>query len=337
MGRNLSYIDRLKLEVLLNKGFSKRQIADYLGCCLATVYNEIKRGQYVKVSTLLEPVSSYSADIAQQKYRYNATAKGKPLKLGKRYDFVEFIEVMVIDRHFSPAVALQLWRQQSEFSVSLTTLYRYIDRGYFPHLENRHLPEKVLRRVRRGSVRAAKRPAAGVSVERRSPDVAARASFGHWEMDTVVGKASGKGQALLVLTERLSRYEIIVKLRDKTASSVVRAFDRLFCRYGHAVFRSVTVDNGSEFSDVHGLAFDKKGNRRTYISYCHPYSSWERGSNERNNRMIRRFFPKGSSFSGLTQKDCDAVADWLNRYPRRILNWQTAQEVFSFYVGFCQS
>ena len=74
------------------------------------------------------------------------------------------------------------------------------------------------------------------------------------------------------------------------------------------------------------------GKKRTTLYYCHPYTSSERGSNERMNRMIRRFYPKGSSFAKITQKDCAEVQDWLNSYPRKILGWRSPKELWTQYT-----
>lgn len=139
-------------------------------------------------------------------------------------------------------------------------------------------------------------------------------------------------KTLLVLTERKSRREIIRPMRDQTARSVVRVLDSLEREYGanfNKIFRTITVDNGSEFADCAGMekSCRRKGNR-TKIYYCHPYSSYERGSNENVNRMIRRWFPKGTDFRKVTAKAIQKVEDWINNYPREILGFRTAEAVF---------
>lgn len=122
------------------------------------------------------------------------------------------------------------------------------------------------------------------------------------------------------------------RMRDQTARSVVRALDSLEREYGanfSKIFRTITVDNGSEFADCAGMekSCRRKGNR-TKIYYCHPYSSYERGSNENVNRMIRRWFPKGTDFRKVTAKAIQKVEDWINNYPREILGFRTAEAVF---------
>ena len=95
------------------------------------------------------------------------------------------------------------------------------------------------------------------------------------------------------------------------------------------VFKSITTDNGSEFMDFNALEKSVFGrSRRTHIYYAHPYSSWERGTNENTNRMIRRFIPKGSDIAKITCVEIQRIEDWINSYPRKILNFKTAEEMF---------
>lgn len=139
----------------------------------------------------------------------------------------------------------------------------------------------------------------------------------------------GKCESVLVLTERLTRYEIILRVLSKTAQATVEALRQTLTQFPKGTFQTITVDNGSEFSDCEGMEQDVDGNKRLTVYYCHPYSSCERGSNERNNRIIRRFFHKGHSLRNITQTDCDFVADKINNMPRKILDYSTAQELFN--------
>ena len=122
---------------------------------------------------------------------------------------------------------------------------------------------------------------------------------------------------MLTLTERKTRQEIIRKLPNKKQKSVLKALKKLWSLYE---FKSVTADNGSEFLDFKSI--EKALKCKVY--YAHPYSSWERGSNENANGMIRRFFPKGTDFGKVRLDKIKAVEDWMNDYPRRILGGITA-------------
>lgn len=156
-------------------------------------------------------------------------------------------------------------------------------------------------------------------------------------MDTVYSAAETSLRALLVLTERKTRKEIIILMPDRTAKSTVRALNRLERRLGakfRKIFKSITVDNGTEFSDLVDMEKSVLYNgARTRFYYCHPYSSWERGSNENLNRMIRRCFPKGTSFASVTRKQVQRVEDWINNYPRKVLGYLTAEIIYNECVA----
>ena len=150
---------------------------------------------------------------------------------------------------------------------------------------------------------------------------------GPWEMDLVVGKAKTK-PALLTLVERVSRNIMIFKLPDKKASSVRAVFDQLERIYPDFKqrFKSITTDNGSEFLRYQELRSSIYGGDRFAIYYCHSYSAWEKGTNENHNRMIRRWYPKGTDFTSVTEKEIAVLQDWMNHYPRKVLDWKCPAE-----------
>ena len=326
--RRMTWTDRLKIEALYNAGHSYRFIAHETGFTPAAVHREVKHGLYDHLDgrTWLY-VKRYSATIAQEYADHQATSKGTPIKLDKRHDYAGYVAAE-IQAGNSPDVIVNRLEKQGRWTVSTTTLYRYIDAGYIPGVTSVDLWEKPRRKPRKKKVQPATRPPKGTSIERRPREISTRRTFGHWEMDTVIGKAKGKKQAVLVLTERKTRYEIIVKLWDKSCKSVVRALDTTLSKYPPNTFKTITVDNGSEFQDCYGMEHGKRGNKRLQIYYCHPFCSSERGSNERANRIIRRFFPKGTSFAKYTSKDCQNVMDWMNNYPRKILDYSTPAQLF---------
>ena len=183
-----------------------------------------------------------------------------------------------------------------------------------------------------------KRSPKGDSIEKRPPEIDTREIVGDWEMDTVYSSKEGAKETLLVLTERKSRIPIIELMPDRTQASVINALDRIERRFGarrfRQIFRTITVDNGGEFADVESLersALCKK--KRTKVYYCHPYSSYERGSNENENRMIRRHFPKGTDFGKVTAAKIKRTEKWIANYPRKILGWKTPKIVFDEYLS----
>lgn len=332
--KHMTFNDRLKLEAYLKIGLSVNDIAAVLGFDRSTIYRELKRGSYVRLNSDLTTKESYSPDISQKRYRANLKSKGPSLKIGSDYSLAAYLEYKISSCHYSPAAALaEIKSQKLQFSTSIskTTLYRYIDNDLFLHLSNKDLPVKRSKHIHHKSVRSAARPAAGTSIENRPDDVALRSTFGHWEMDCVVGKKKTK-PVLLVLTERLTRKEIIELMPDKSSGSVVAALNKIERKFGfryfRSVFKSITVDNGCEFSDPDGMQKSISGQLRTRLYYCHPYSSWERGSNENQNKLVRRHYPKGFDFRKTSKKAVKCVEKWINDYPREIFCWRTSEDLF---------
>lgn len=337
---HLTFEQRLQLEAYLKAKLHKQKIADLLCVHLSTVYKEIKRGRYEHLNSDYTTEERYSPDIAENSYRANLEAKGAPLKIGNDYALAKYIETKIADEKYSPAAVLgEIENSGIQFktTICLSTLYNYIDKGVFLRVTNKQLPIKRNKgkKVRR-EVRAARR-AAGESIEKRPEEINARTSFGHWEMDCVVGKKKTK-KVLLVLTERYTRYEIIRIMKDKTTKSVVSALDGIERKIGKEQFRklflSITMDNGSEFADCQGIerAYNSKG-QRTKAYYCHPYTSCERGSNENQNRLVRRHYPKGTSFERVTIRDVEKLQTWINNYPRKMFDFHTADELFNACIN----
>jgi len=335
--KHLTFRQRLQLEAMQKQNYSVRQMASELGVHVSTIYRELKRGDYVRDLGDFRMDHRYSPDIAERKYRENRTACGPDLKIGHHHDLARWIETLIVKAKYSPAAVCALM-PTAGFGVTLCrqTLYKYLEDGVFFTARSSHLPQGK-RKQRRSAPRKVRLPH-GRSIELRPPEVAGRSEFGHWEMDTVCGP-SGSKPRLLVLTERLSRYELIFKLRSGEARGVVSVLDRLERKLGKSfsqVFRSITVDNGSEFSFVVGMerSLVSPGSFRTIVYHCHPYCSSERGSNENANKLIRRWFPKGTDFGSVRASDVQFVQDWINSYPRKIFAYSPSQAVFSRFFAF---
>ncbi len=325
--KRLTWNDRLVIEHLFNNGHSRCSIAKELGRAVSTISEEIRHGLYNHLDgRTWKIVKKYSAQIAQDYSDWQATAKGTSIKLENRHDYAAHVSEQ-IKQGRSPDQITGRLRREGKWTVSTPTLYRYIDRGYIPGVTNKHLREKPNKKRRYRHVKA-KRPPKGTSIERRPEEINARTTFGHWELDSVIGKAKGRLQSILVLTERLTRYEIILRVRSKEMAETVRSLRFILSQYPEGTFKTLTVDNGSEFQDCNGMEHDRDGNKYLTVYYCHPYTSCERGSNERNNRIIRRYLPKGKSLRKVTQAQCNRIADDINAMPRKILGYATARERF---------
>lgn len=332
--KHFTFNDRLRLEVLKKAGHKPKEIAEILHFHVSTIYRELKRGEFEALNSDLTTETRYSPDIAQEYMNGVLTAKGADLKIGNEKEFADRIEDIIINEGYSPAAALAKAKAEGiDFTVCVTTLYSYIDKGVFLNLTLKDLPEKRKGEKRTKRKTTQKRATKGESIENRPEEIDTREKFGNWEMDTVVGARGVSKKSLLVLTERKTRKEIIFLLKEHTAAAVVKALDKLERKMGakfREIFKTITVDNGSEFADWEGMERSKRTKKkRTKIYYCHPYSSWERGSNENQNKLVRRHIPKGVNFDDKTQGDVDNIAEWINNYPRRIHQYRTAEQLYN--------
>ena len=335
MFSHLQWKDRLRIEKMLKEKKSKSEIARTLRVDYTTIMREIKRGLTVQRDTNLVDREVYCAETAERKYQENLRAKGPDLKIGNDHELAEYIENKIADEGYSPQAALyKIEEDNLSFSVTLSkwTIYKYIDAGVFLRLINKSLPMGGKKKQKHDKVRPARAPK-GDSIEDRPEGIDKREEPFHWEMDSVVSaKEGGSKKRFLTMTERTSRADLMFLMPDGTMASVVAVLDMLEKKLGgenfRRIFQTITVDNGSEFQDWEGMtrAVTEEG-ARTHIYYCHPYSAFERGSNENGNRMIRRKVPKGTDFTGITEADTLRVQRWVNEYPRGILDGRCAGRV----------
>jgi len=335
--KHLTLDKRYKIEALHTAGHTPGEIAKAIGCCRATIYNELKRATYIHHSgDFWKEEVRYAPERAEEEYRKHLKEKGRGLKIKKDMKLAERIEEIIIDKKYSPAAALMLIKQSGEsFDVeikSVTTIYNYIKRGdVFDNLQMQDCPYRKKAKTRK-SIKRAKRATKGRSIEDRPKEIDTREEFGHWEMDTVKGRKKNK-KTLLVLTERKTRHEIMEPLKSNTTEETRKALNRIEKQFKSdffKIFKTITVDNGVEFSDCDSMkkALYRVG-KRTDIYYCHPYCSSERGSNENQNRLIRRHLPKGADFDKVVNKNLvKEVEDWINNYPRAMFDGKSSEMMF---------
>lgn len=326
--------ERYQIEALLKAKHSIREIARQLGRDRRSIQREKARGLVEQVDSLWRERRLYLADAAQRRAEERETNKGRPLKIGHNHALSHELERLIVNERYSPDAALGWLRQHGQsgiVTICTKTLYNYIDCELFAGISNKDLPvkrdvRKRHKRIRRKAYINLK----GKSIEQRPEHVETRLEEGHWEMDCVVGK-SGTKACLLVLTERAARRELIFKMSSKVKNCVAAVLDRLESRYGAGfseIFKTITVDNGGEFLDGERLerSIRSPSKKRTCIYYAHPYCAWERGSNENQNKLIRRFVPKGMDIGKLTQRDVKQVEYWMNHYPRKQFGYQSPSQ-----------
>ncbi|MDP3763628.1 MAG: IS30 family transposase [bacterium] len=338
---HLKETERYKIEALLAGGQNTEEIAEILGRDRSTIYREIERGTVLRLQSDLREKATYRAQVAQADYEQRGRNKERSLKIGMDRELEAYIRVKLVEERFSPDAIIgeiKVKGLKFEGMICTKTLYNYIDAGIFSGISNKNLWEKRKKKRRRYRPlgRTSRTNRLCRSIEKRPQAVAKRLEYGHWEGDTLKGPMRSKG-SLLTLTERKSREEIVIQLENASQEAIKAAIDGLEREYGAAFkvkFKSITFDNGVEFLDWRSLEISVLGKkrRRTTIYFAHSYSSWERGTNENHNRMIRRFVPKGTDIAQYTGVDIDKIEEWMNNYPRKILGYRTPKQVAAEYL-----
>ena len=324
-GRPLTENERNLIAHLLRLGFTQTAIAKEIGVYPSTICREIRRGEVELLnSDKWIYYKTYSPQKAQMQADYMKTVHGPDLKIGNRHDYLAALEAHILTGS-SPEDAIEKVGNDYGIKISKTTCYRYIKMRLFPSLRYKHLPQghpkKGKGKVHRSNVAHPDHR----SIEHRAHSIRTRKAPFHWEMDSVVGKAEGKNESCLVLTERRTRAEIILKPKDKTAAETVAALQKLKRQLGRdwrTLFQTITCDNGSEFADQTGI--DALG---VTTFYCHPQAPHERGTNEVTNKLVRRKLPKGKSMSKVTQKQATEVQHWVNHYTRPMFGGKSAADM----------
>lgn len=329
-GKHFTKDERAKIETLRKAGHTHQYIADFLGCCRSAVTKEIKKGQvdHLDGATWLT-TKVYDAYAAQKYADYQKTAHSKGLKLGNNHAYAAAV-ASCIKMKYSPYAAIQLVGDIYGLTVSKQTLYRYIAEGLIPNVSYKHLPVGHPKK-RKNTVQADEQPIRARntlhrSIEQRPKNINLRDAFGHWEIDSIIGSSKGKKESCLVITERMTRQEIVMKVLDKTAASTTKAMQCLKRKLGrdfNKLFLTISSDNGCEFADQDG--FDNLG---VPVFYCHPQAPHERGSNENNNKLLRRHFPKGESMKKKTQHDATLAQHFINGYPREMFDGKSSGDLF---------
>jgi IS30 family transposase len=312
--RQLTSEERYMLAALRRQGCTQSEIARLLGRHRSTICREVGRN-----STRAD--GRYRAFTAQERTNGRRSRSRRNLRFSAA-DFALVEELLC--RQWSPEQIAGRLRRAGLLLISHETIYRHVWRDkreggvLYTHLRG----ARKRRRKRYGAYDSRGRLSGKRMISERPAEVEARDRVGHWEIDTVAG-AGGK-DCVVSLVERRSGLLLIGKLGDRTVESLNRRVIHLI-RHCGAPFETVTADNGTEF---HGY---ERIERRTGVAFyfARPYHSWERGSNENANGLIRQYLPKGHSMAGLSQQQCHAIARKLNTRPRKRLGFRTPLECFN--------
>ena len=318
---HLTQCERYQIQALKACSFSVRRIAQQLGRSASTIAREIKRAGVT---------SSYQAQAAhtlaverQAKCRNARTIAPERWTTVQDYLRLYMSPEQICGRLARESAACGSVAPRSTVSISHESIYQHIYRDKAQGGDSvSYLRCQKARRKRYASGNERRGQLKGrICIEQRPAIVELRQRIGDWEGDTVVGR--GHTGVLVTLVDRCSRYTLVRHLPNREAAPVSAAILEML-RPHKAQCLTLTFDNGKEFAD-HAFF----GNcLEAQVFFAHPYHSWERGTNENTNGLLRQFFPKAMSFESLCAQDVDDAAYRLNHRPRKCLGYRTPHEVF---------
>lgn len=323
--QHLTSSERDKITILQGEGLSIRKIAKELGRSPSTISRELNRpealyyrGKYIGSQTDIR---------VKNKWKESHKRENPYLSLRWVQDFIK----NNLKYGYSPEIISHLLKKEHGIPLSHERIYIYI---YSPkrklwHLLLRRPNGRQTRKVGRFSYRGTgKNIPNRVDIDLRMEDANKRIEIGHFEADTIESRRiRGKqSSCLTVMVDRLSRKTIIKKTASKTSNMTSTSIIRAMKPYRNTI-KSITYDNGCEFSKHEKI--NKTLNIKSY--FCKPYASYEKGTVENINGLIRRFFPKGTDFDTITEEEIAYVENWINNRPMKVLNYMTPEQVFQLH------
>jgi len=329
--KKLTLEERIQIKVFLEENYKPAAIARKLDRARSTITRELNKWGYKDDWFSIDDYNPelthfFSRDAYGVVHRYESKIERYPKLLKK-------VKRLLKNRWSPQQISGRLKKDHPNdktMHISHESIYKFI---YF--IAKGELKEKLISYLRRkkkkrkssiGSRKYKSKIKNRISIDLRPAEVDDRIVPGHWESDLIIGK--DKKTAIGTIVERTSRYVIIVPLKSRKAREIKRAFKNAFKSIPKELAKSLTHDNGMEMAQ-HAL-FTKDTNIPVY--FCHPYSSWERGTNENTNGLIRDFWPKGYDFNRLNYYQIKKVQKLLNDRPRDILNFRTPKEVLEEFI-----
>ena len=317
----LSYKERVVIETLLSEKKPRSFISKQLKRNRSTITREINKW-------IRNPCDTYKADLAHWCAQDDYLNKRNLDKIST-YSPLKFYVYRGLLGGWSPeqiAGKIKLhYHGDSIMSISHEAIYTHIYTHNQGKLRKKLIAlllySKSKRRTRKGAKKGRTRIKDALSIDERPAHIELRQEVGHWEGDLVVGPK--QTSAIGTLVERKIRFTHIVKLKNRQSKTVTTAFKKPLNKMDALFRKTMTYDNGMEMAE-HKF-FTKKTGMPVY--FAHPYSSWERGTNENTNGLIRRYFPKKTDFNKISEPELKKIQDKLNNRPRKILGFFTPNEM----------
>jgi len=314
--KQISETERDKIAILKAERNSIRAISRILKRSPSTIHAEIHRN------------SDDAQYVAIEAERLATDRQSKANRMNPAKDEKIFWKVRdLLGRGWSPEIISGRLMKTEKISISHETIYSYIYRKENKNLQlYEYLPRKQKRRKKKNGRRVHRGHIPNrISIRHRPAWINDRSEFGHWEGDTVEGLGHRDGVHTEV--ERQSRYLQAEKVAAITSIEGVNAQLKIFNAFPTKATRSTTMDNGRE-NHSHTLLWAI--NMCTY--FADPYSSWQRGTNEWHNGLLRRYFPKGTDFKKVSAEELKEVVEEINNRPRKVLEFSTPAEVFFEHI-----
>jgi transposase, IS30 family len=312
--RQITSEERYAIAALRRQGYSSRAIARDLGRAPSTISREVARNRRTHDGGYRAFTACERTSARRSRSRRNERITPETWELVERY----------LRLDWSPEQVAGFLRAWGILRISHETIYLHVWREkraggeLWTHL--RQAGKK--RRKRYGAYDSRGRLAGKRHISERPPEAEARLELGHWEIDTVRGNDQAR-HSVVTLVERATGYLVMGKLERHTAAAATARTVELIAREPGA-FRTITADNGTEF---HSYAEVEAATGARFY-FATPHHSWERGTNENTNGLVRQYLPKRTSMAQVTQADCDAIAAKLNARPRKRLGYRTPEECY---------
>ena len=305
--------ERIVIATLHRQGLPLGRIAQELQRHRSTVWRELERNR-----------SPYDGWYRSARAHERAVARRRRSRRNQQFEPAHLARVEHLLRaQWSPEQVAGHLRRHGEFRISHETIYRHIWRDHRAGgtLHQQLRGARKQRRKRYGRYDSRGRLAGKRLIGERPAAVETRRRIGHWEIDTVLGTTR---QCVVTLVERKTGFLLLGKLRARTTAELNRATIALIRRHPGR-FRTITADNGTEF---HGYPAIEAATGVPFY-FATPHHSWERGTNENTNGLLRQYLPKGQCLASLTQSHCDTIAQHLNHRPRKRHDYKTPNQCFT--------
>ncbi len=303
----LKRVERLEIAILLEKGYSFRKIGNALGRSPNAISYEVRENSTAGIYDPLKADAKARVRKRMSKYQWKKINENTHLR-----DYI----TQKLRLHWNPdEISGSMRREKTPFYASKTAIYEWLysaqGQRYCQYLYTERYTKRKRQKKKTERVMIPKR----VGLEKRFLGATHRTRYGHFEGDTMVSKRGGKG-GLSILSERKSRYLMVRKIHSMSPRENL---EKIKYMQKHIHMKSITFDNGIENKKHASLGIP--------TFFCDPYSSWQKGGVENGNKMLRRYFPKGTDFKEISQKEIDTAVQIINQKPRKILGYRSALEV----------